>query len=205
MKKIFMLMAALAVTFIAKASDPDVTIADFNIAAGETKTLTLDLNNTGEMTAIQCDMYLPEGIEFTKLGAFDKARVEYDEDSDEYSHVKGAAKQEDGSIRFLIYSAAVKAFKGTSGAIVKFTVTASSTFDNTAPCTITIKNKEISATNAQAYYPEETETKVNNLSAVHGVAETTPASASDCKYIKDNEVIIVRNNKTYSVFGNVAK
>lgn len=205
MKKIFMVMAALAVSFVAKASDPDVTVADFNIAAGETKTLTLDLNNTGEMTAIQCDMYLPEGIEFNKLGAFDKTRVEYDEDSDEYSHNKGAAKQEDGAIRFLIYSTAVKAFKGTSGAIVKFTVTASSTFDNTTPCSITIKNKEISATNTQAYYPEETETKVNSTSAVNEVVGNTTTTAKEGKFVKDNKVVIVKSNKTYNTSGKLVK
>ena len=201
-----MVITALAATFAAKAgSDPDVTIADFNIAEGETKTLTLDLNNTQEMTSIQCDVYLPDGISFNKLGAFDKTRVEYDEESDEYSHVKGAAEQEDGSIRFLIYSTAVKAFKGTFGAIVKFTVTASSTFDNTTPCKITIKNKEISATNAQAYYPNDTETKVNSLTAVNGVVETISTYASNGKYIKDNKVVVIKNNKTYNISGKMLK
>lgn len=205
MKKTVMLMVALAIAFVAKASDPDVTVADFNIEAGETKTLTLDLNNTGEMTAIQCDMYLPEGISFTKLGAFDKTRVEYDEDSDEYSHVKSAAKQSDGAIRFLIYSAEVKAFKGTSGAILKFTVTAGATFDSTTPSAITIKNKEISATSAQVFNPEDTETKVNRSTAVHGVTATDSETVANVKYVKDNKVVIVKNKNTYNTLGSAVK
>lgn len=88
---------------------------------------------------------------------------------------------------------------------MKFTVTANSTFDNTAPCTITIKNKEISATNTQAYYPEDTETKVNSATAINGVAGNTTATATDGKLIKDYKVVIVKSNRTYYVSGKVVK
>ena len=204
MKKTLMMIGALAMTLSAiAAEEQDLTVADFTISAGETKTLTLDMNNTKGMTAFQCDMYFPEGLTFGKLGAFDKTRIEYDEETEEYSHQKGAAVQGDGAVRFLVTPAVgtLNVIKGTSGAVLKFTVVASSTFNSSSPCTITIKHKELADPAGGQHNPADSETSVNAATALSSVEAPQSAQPAVVKAVENGRLVVKTAGGTYTTAG----
>ena len=204
MKKTLMMIAALATSISAIAvEDQDLTVADFTISAGETKTLTLEMNNTKEITAFQCDMYFPDGITFGKLGAFDKNRIDYDDETEEYSHQKASAEQKDGGMRFLITPTVgtLNVIKGTSGPILKFTVVASSTFDSSSPCTITIKNKELAGPDGGQYKPAQSETIVNGVTALSSVEAQQASQQIAVKAIENGRLVVKTAEGTYTTTG----
>lgn len=114
---------------LSAAADDRFYIEDFTIAAGETLTVSIILDNEVEYTAFQTDIYLPEGLTVEQEDGeyiFDlttrKAR----------DHNLAAQLQQDGSIRLMSYSPKINAYKGNSGALVTFCVTASDEFAGTA-------------------------------------------------------------------------
>ena len=114
-------------------------IEDFEMAAGESRTVSILLENEVEYTAFQTDIYLPEGLMVEKDDwdyVFEltsrKAR----------DHVISSQVQMDGAIRVMSYSINVNAYNGNSGALVTFNVTAASDFSG--PATIALRNTLIS-------------------------------------------------------------
>lgn len=110
-------------------------IEDFTIAAGETVTVSILLENELAYTAFQTDIYLPEGLTVEQEDGdyiFDltsrKAR----------DHNIASQTQADGAIRVISYSPRINAYSGNSGPLVTFNVVASEDF--ISPATILLKN-----------------------------------------------------------------
>ena len=61
MKKTIILFTAMVVALGAAATDR-FYIEDFTISPGETRTVSILLDNEAEYTAFQSDLYLPEGL-----------------------------------------------------------------------------------------------------------------------------------------------
>ena len=134
MKKIIMLFAVIAVAIGAAATDR-FYIEDFVIAPGETRTVSILLDNEASYTAFQTDIYLPNGLSVEQEDGdyiFDlttrKAR----------DHNISSQLQVDGAIRVMSYSPSIKAYSGNSGALVTFNVVASEDFGGSA--SILMKN-----------------------------------------------------------------
>ena len=100
-------------------------IEDFTINPGETMEVEILLDNVTTFSAIQADIFLPEGLSIEKEDGeyiFDltsrKAR----------NHTASSALLSNGAIRLLIASQTSRTFSGNSGALVTFQLTASSDF-----------------------------------------------------------------------------
>ena len=110
-------------------------IEDFTISPGETKTVEILLDNETILSAIQADIYLPDGLSIDKEDGdyiFDLT------DRKARNHTASSALLSSGAIRLLIASQTSRTFSGNSGALVTFQLTASSDF--TGPKTIVMNN-----------------------------------------------------------------
>ena len=104
-------------------------IENLTICAGDTRTVSILLDNETEYTAFQSDLYLPE--ELTATGFTLTSRKHS-------SHTLSVSTLPDGGIRLLSYSVKVKPYSENSGALVSFSVTAHEDF--TGPATIVVCN-----------------------------------------------------------------
>ena len=127
-------MIAAVVALWAAATDR-FYIEDFTIAAGETRTVSILLDNETAYTAFQTDLYLPDGLtaeqedgDYIFSLTARKAR----------DHSLASQPQPNGSIRLMSYSPRINAYSGNSGALVTFNVTAANDF--AGPATIGLKN-----------------------------------------------------------------
>ena len=135
LKTCLIALAVLPLSAIAQ-SQTKLTVDDFTIKAGETKTLTVNLENPDmTVTLVQFDLELPEGLSIPK-----------DED-DEYligmtsrASKKHTLDYNDKNGRVLLSSSSNKTLSGQSGAIITIELTAAATFETG---TITLKNIEI--------------------------------------------------------------
>ncbi len=118
--RLFVLMALL--TLVGNASADDVTVSNVSIAAGETKSISIELNNpTKDYIAFEFWLRLPDGV-----------RVEYDEmgdlmaminDNRVNGHVLEVSEpNNDGVYHFLGYSARNKSLRGRSGELINLTI-----------------------------------------------------------------------------------
>ncbi len=135
LKACLIALAVLPLTAAAQ-SQTKLTVDDFTIKAGETKTLTVNLDNPDmDVTLVQFDMELSEGLSVAKDedGEYllDLARTSYKKHSLNYNPENG---------RVLLSSSNNTKLSGTSGAIIKIDLTAAATFETG---TITLKNIEI--------------------------------------------------------------
>lgn len=122
MKKTIILFAAMVVALGAAAADR-FYIEDFTISPGETRTVSILLDNEAEYTAFQSDLYLPEGLTAANFALTDRKNA---------NHTLTATVLPDGGIRLLSYSLNLKTYSGNSGALVTFDVTVSEDFEGEA-------------------------------------------------------------------------
>ena len=126
MKRTIMLLMAVVIALGAAATDR-FYIEDFTIAPGETRTVSILLDNETEYTAFQCDVYLPDGFTATNFALTERKHA---------NHSFTATPLPDGGIRLLSYSIQLKTYSGNSGPLVTFDVTASEDF--TGPASIAL-------------------------------------------------------------------
>lgn len=133
---------------------------NIQMSPGETKQLTVFLDNTGDYCSFQFDLILPEGI-----------TVPYDEENEMYmadivpgrftkTHSLGSNLLKSNRFRVIVYSIANKSIKGTSGAVVNITLKAD---DKLAIGDYTLKLENITLADAaeNEYYPSDSESTVN--------------------------------------------
>lgn len=125
----------MAMAALCAAATDRFYIEDFSISAGETRTVSIMLDNETAYTAFQTDIYLPEGL------------IVEQEDGDYIfdltsrkgrDHNIASQVQADGAIRIMSYSPSIKTYSGNSGALVTFNVTA--TGNAGGETTIELKN-----------------------------------------------------------------
>ena len=109
------------------ASGASLSIEDFDIKAGETKEMLIDLTNPNdEVTLVQFDLHLPAGLSIKKSGSdldFDMAgRTSWRKHTLDANEV-------DGAYRFLLYSSGNTLIEGASGAIIKVNIVADESFN----------------------------------------------------------------------------
>ena len=127
-------------------------INDFSINPGETKEIEINLDNDSVYTALQADIYLPEGLTIEQEDGdylFDLT------DRKGRNHTISSTMLSSGAIRILIASQTLKTFSGNSGALVTFNIIADNSFSGTK----TIEMKNIIATDEDRvmhYFPNTT-------------------------------------------------
>ena len=127
MKRIFFMMMAMAVAVQAAATDR-FHIEDFTISPGQTRTVSIELDNEAQYTAFQCDLYLPQGLTATNYALTARKSS---------NHTFSATDAGNGGVRLLSYSIRLNPYSGNSGPLVTLDVTASDGF--TGPATIALR------------------------------------------------------------------
>ena len=108
------------------AATASISIKPISIQAGSEAELSVELTNTDTpLTLVQFDMQLPAGLTLKQSGG--KYLCSMAERSPKHSL---EVNEVDGKIRFLIHSANNDAISGSSGAIVKMTLVAASSFSS---------------------------------------------------------------------------
>lgn len=159
-----LLLVVLGLVAVCTAATDRFYIEDFEIAAGETRTVSIILENEVTYTAFQTDIYLPEGLTVEQEDGdyiFDlTSRKSRD-------HNIASQLQVDGAIRVMSYSPKINAFKDNSGALVTFNVIVSTDF--TGPASILLKNTLFTTTAGfEIAFPDEECTVVTPAIGLNG-------------------------------------
>ena len=122
---VLLFLMLLALPLASRAKDT-FYIAPVNVASGESKTITLNLDNSQVFRGFQTDIELPEGLKIASKsnGNFDISLT--DRGSSSFS--VSSNLMSDGSVRILGYSTQGESIKGNQGALVRISVRASSDF-----------------------------------------------------------------------------
>ena len=131
-------------------------IEDFSIEAGETRQVSLMMDNDVAYTGFQVDLVLPAGLSIeTKSNGDPKVSINTSRADD---HQMVTNIREDGTVSLLLMSLASTEIMGNTGAIVSFNLTASSDFAGTHR--IEVKNGEMTTPSGQATKPADTQCTV---------------------------------------------
>ena len=122
---VLLFLMLLALPLVSRAKDT-FCIAPVNVAPGDSKTITLNLDNSQVFRGFQTDIELPEGLKIASKsnGNFDISLT--DRGSSSFS--VSSNLMSDGSVRILGYSTQGESIKGNQGALVRISVRASSDF-----------------------------------------------------------------------------
>ena len=122
---VLLFLMLLALPLASRAKDT-FYIEPVNVVPGESKTITLNLDNSQVFRGFQTDIELPEGLKIASKsnGNFDISLT--DRGSSSFS--VSSNLMSDGSVRILGYSAQGESIKGNQGALVRISVRASSDF-----------------------------------------------------------------------------
>ena len=120
-------LTTMLLPMVAAATPATLSIEEFSISAGETKTMLVDMNNPDtQVTLVQFDLRLPSGLsiaaEDSELLVDIAGRTTWKKHSLSTNVVNGAT-------RFLLASNNNSIISGTSGAIISITLTAASNFN----------------------------------------------------------------------------
>lgn len=151
-------------------------INDFSINPGETKQVEINLNNDSVYTALQADIYLPEGLTIEQEDGDYLFELT---DRKGRDHTISSTLLSSGAIRILIASQTLKTFSGNNGALVTFKIIADNSFSGSKA----IQMKNIIATdNARVkhYMPNQATTVTQE-----GYVPPTPTGDADCFYINN--------------------
>jgi hypothetical protein len=130
-----------------------------DIEAGETRTVSIMLDNEMDYTAFEFKMRLPEGLTATNFRMTDRAG----------SHDVDAADLGRGMMRVLGYSAALESIKGNSGALLTFDVTATGNVNGS----IDVNGIEMVTPMGQTVKLGKFSMNVNGATSVKNVTATT--------------------------------
>ena len=122
---VLLFLMLLALPLASRAKDT-FYIEPVNVVPGESKTITLNLDNSQVFRGFQTDIELPEGLKIASKsnGNFDISLT----DRGLSSFSVSSNLMSDGSVRILGYSTQGESIKGNQGALVRISVRASSDF-----------------------------------------------------------------------------
>lgn len=170
MKK-FLLMTLCVLAAMSASAVDTFYINNFTINPGETKLVEINLDNDSVYTALQADIFLPEGLTIEQEDGdylFDLT------DRKGRDHTIASTMLSSGAIRILIASQTLKTFKNNNGALVTFNIIADNTFSGSK----TIEMKNIIATDdarVKHYMPNQVTTVTQE-----GYTPPTPTGDADC-------------------------
>ena len=160
---VLLFLMLLALPLASRAKDT-FYIEPVNVVPGDSKTITLNLDNSQVFRGFQTDIELPEGLKIASKsnGNFDISLT--DRGSSSFS--VSSNLMSDGSVRILGYSTQGESIKGNQGALVRISVRASSDFSGGY---IKLKNSIFSDVNNR-------DVKLDNSQLFVGTKEQNDAS-----------------------------
>ena len=186
MKKLMFMAACLLSAMSMMAQEAELSIADFEIKAGESKTIDVNLTNSVEITAIQFNLALPEGLSVAKTSSgYLKAIVNTarkSSDPFEENHSFTTTQLTNGDYRFLYKSDTNFPIVGNSGVIIQIYINAAETLSAGA-LTGTMKDIILVEPNSTEH---KTASKTFNVTATTAINEIEisnekPATIYDLK------------------------
>lgn len=172
---------------------------DFSIEAGETKQVSLLMENEETYTAFQVDLVLPEGLSIeTKSNGKPNVTINTDRADD---HQMVTNIRDDGRISILMMSLESTPISGNSGPIVYFNLTAINDFSGTQQ--INIINAEMTPPAGATTNPADT------YCTVTGVGGVDPQPTGNRLYMEDFSIeagetkqvpLLMENEGTYTAF-----
>jgi len=135
------------------------------LATGETRTVSIALNNTMDYTACQLDLRLPEGLTASNFRLTDRAG----------SHALDINTLANGKTRALCYSPAIEVIDGHDGALLTFDVTATAAIEG---C-ITIDGIELVTADCQTVHPDAFTIGVNAATGINEIAGSKTVARVD--------------------------
>ena len=114
MKKLLTNIFAILMVLGANAASDKLSVGNYSVTSGEALLFPVSLENETELSAFQCDVYLPEGIALA-LNGDGGLDVTLNSERVTSSHTITATTQADGAVRIAAYSTQSKLFKGNSG------------------------------------------------------------------------------------------
>lgn len=193
--KLWLMALALLPLSINAQNNTKLSVEDFTISGGETKTLIVDLDNPDmEVTLVQFDLVLPEGLS-EKGGeeGIDIDRTTYKKHSISYNPDNG---------RILLASSKNSTLSGTSGAIVTIEITADASFNEG---TIKLTNIEIVSPTETVVRPEEVSVVITSGSGIQSItADSKSGNIYDLqgRKVTDSQLsrgIYIMNGRKYVV------
>lgn len=170
-------------------------IDDFSITAGSTKQVAIMLNNSMPLTALQADIYLPEGLTIEQEDGECVFELTNRKGRD---HTISSTTLSSGAVRILIASPTLKSFSGSSGALVKFNITASNSFSG--PKQLFIKNVIASDVDKNRYEFPDTSCVVTSQTSIPGdVNGDGNVTAADVTALYD---FMLNNDSTNLLYGD---
>ena len=165
---VLLFLMLLALPLASRAKDT-FYIEPVNVVPGESKTITLNLDNSQVFRGFQTDIELPEGLKIASRsnGNFDISLT--DRGSSSFS--VSSNLMSDGSVRILGYSTQGESIKGNQGALVRISVRASSDFSGGY---IKLKNSIFSDVNNR-------DVKLDNSQLFVGTKEQNDVSVKGCE------------------------
>jgi uncharacterized repeat protein (TIGR02543 family) len=163
MKKITFLLLFI-LSSVSAFSDIYLSIDNITMKAGETAVVSVNMTNDTPITALQCDIKMPDGISFVKTYSAEEEDSVYAEltSRKKASHTIGSNIL-NGMLRIVILSTSNKNFSGTTGAIATFEIKASKNIA-AGSYTVELKNVELSNSDAVATRPADRTSTLNIVS-----------------------------------------
>ena len=140
-------------------------VEDLAVRPGSIFTLPVELENADAVTGFQCNIYLPEGVEFVMVDD------EYDvmlSSRATSSHTLSSALQSDGSLLILVYSLSSKAFKENSGELFSVSLKATDDYEGTRQ--ITVSKIKVATQDAKEYALPDVLANIEEQSYIMGDA-----------------------------------
>ena len=206
-KLLLTIIYAMAITPLWAATDSRVSmyVDEQQVEAGDTISIAVKLNNEVDVTAFQCDIFLPQGLEFVK-NVETNSYAWKNEERMSVNHTFISSIQSNGALRCLAYDLESSAFVGNSGELIYFTVTVLDSY--TGEGAIEIKNVECTQLNGTRMLAEATNSAVMLKTLVVNGVRYCKTSDAEVKVIANKvkyrgEVTIPSNfkfgNNTYNV------
>lgn len=127
LRSLLWLVALTALPFKAMAAPAQLSIEPFTIQAGESKEMAISLTNPDdEITLVQFDLRLPEGLNISQTGG--ELDIDITDRTTWRKHSLEANELSSGLYRFLLASSSNAILNSTEGPIVKIMLTASNGF-----------------------------------------------------------------------------
>ena len=163
MKHIILNIIVLFAALSAIANDR-LYIKDFEIVAGEAKTIAIILDNDTAYSAFQTDIYLSSGLEIEQEDG--EYIIDLNTERTAKSHVVSTYKRDDGAIRIFVTSQNLSTFKGNGGDIAYIQIKATNSFPGSG--TISLKNTIAAEADATRHIIADCSAKAGEQSILKG-------------------------------------
>ena len=186
MKHIKFLLLAVLLTVVGRTYADNLTVANVEMSAGETKQIAIVLNNpTHKYAAFQFDLVLPEGISIAKNNK-GKFIASLDEDRKD-DHTLNVSETESNTYRFLAFSMMNTEFYGTEGALVYVTLQASESISE-GNKTATIQSQVFTEISGEQYKWDDFSFTVTITPNSTGIIEISVENPVDVYNIQGDKV-----------------